>query len=382
MIPFPEKGHPCRASAWRAADALRPRQRHWEDFPAMNFISTFFKEILDFIFRLTGNYGWSVIIFTLLIRMLLLPLDLKSRKSMRAMSRLQPKLNELQRKYGNDKEKLTKKTQELYKQEGVSMFSGCLPMLIQLPILWFMFAAMRVTANEHTVRMLVDWAASVEAGVDYHPALQGWLWIKNVFQPDSFSSTVLPAFKSTLAGITAVDGSSVLTAENIQIAKDFLSSDAYRSICIDWGSGNFLNIPMNFIIMRFTFRIPTSITALLHDANGLFILPVLAAVSQLFMTKVTGQTAPQGDQAQQNKPVAQGQNSNDPNAQMNPMNSGMMKWFFPIFSLYICATSNAAFALYWMTVNVLAIVQNIAINKYFDYKDKQAELNAPTEAGK
>ena len=344
----------------------------------MNFISTFFKEILDFIFRLTGNYGWSVIVFTLLIRLVLLPLDIKSRKGMRAMSRLQPKMNELQRKYGDDKQKYNMKVQELYKKEGVSMFSGCLPMLIQLPILWFMFSAMRVVANEHTVQMLVDWAAAVEAGVDYQPALQGWLWIKNVFQPDSFSSTILPAYKSALAGISVVNGSTVLTAENLQIARDFLSSDAFRQISIDWGSGQFWLVPINLIIFNFTVRIPMNFGALLNNANGLFILPILAALSQLFMSKVTGQTAPQPTPEQQ----AAAKNGSDPNAQMNPMNNGMMKWFFPIFSLYICATSNAAFALYWMTVNVLSIVQNVAINKYFDYKDKQAELAAPTEEGK
>ena len=369
MIPSPEKG----PTTLRA----RPDGRYREDIPAMSFISTFFKEILDFIFRLTGNYGWSVIIFTLLIRLLLIPLDLKSRKSMRAMSRLQPKLNELQRKYGEDKEKLTKKTQELYKQEGVSMFSGCLPMLIQLPILWFMFGAMREVANEHTVQMLVDWAAAVKAGTSYQPALQGWMWIKNVFQPDSFSSTILPAFNSTLPGITAVNGSSILTAENIQVAKDFLASDAYRQICIDWGTGNFLNVPLRFIVANFTLRFPNSFQALVNNANGLFILPVLAAVSQVFMSKVTGQTTPQTEQQPQAQNAPNGAN---PNAQ-NPMNSGIMKWFFPIFSLYICATSNAAFALYWMVVNVLSIVQNIAYNKYFDYKDKQAELAAPKEGG-
>lgn len=338
----------------------------------MNFISAFFKDILDFIFRLTGNYGWSVIIFTLLIRLVLLPLDLKSRKSMRAMSKLAPKQNELQRKYGDDKQKYNQKLQELYKKEGVSMFAGCLPMLIQLPILWCMFSAMRVTANEHTVRMLVDWAAAVEAGVDYQPLLQGWLWIKNVFQPDSFSSTILPAFRSTLAGIGAVNGSSILTAENIQIAQDFLASDAYREICISWGSGQFWLINLNFLITTVTLRIPMGLNALLHNANGLFILPVLAGASQLLMTKVTSQTAPQPEPQQ--PAAAQGQGGQ--NAQMNPMNSGLMKWFFPIFSLYICASYNAAFALYWMAVNVLSIVQNIAINKYYDYKDKQAELAA------
>ena len=336
----------------------------------MNFISSIMKQILDFIFQMIGNYGWSVIIFTLLIRLVLMPLEMKNRKSMRAMAKLNPKLTELQQKYGKDKEKYNQKVQELYKQEKINPLSGCLPLLIQLPILWCMFTAMRITANEHTVKMLVDWAAAVESGIDYQPVLQGWMWIKNVFQPDSFSSTILPAFKSTLAGITAVNDSAILTAENIEIAKNFLSSDAFRDISIAWGSGQFLNIPLNFFIASFVLRIPTSIGALFSSANGLFILPILAAISQMLMSKFAGQAAPE-------QPA---QNAQD-GAQANPMNSGLMKWLFPLFSLYICATSNAAFALYWMAVNVLSIVQTIALNKYFDYKDKQAGISAP-EAGK
>ena len=335
--------------------------------PTMNFFSAFLKDILDLIYSLIGNYGWSVIIFTLLIRLVIFPLDFKSRKSMRAMTKLQPKMNELQKKYGQDKEKYNLKLQELYKKEKISPLSGCLPMLISLPILFCMFTAMRVAANEFTVQMLVDWAAAVEAGVEYEPVLQGWLWIKNVFQPDSFGSTILPAFNSTLAGITTVGGSEVLTAENIEIARNFLASDAYRDICIAYGSGNFLNIPLNLLLFRFTLRIPTSFAALMNSANGLFLLPLLAGLSQMLMTKTTGQPE---------------QKDVDPQvqAQQNPMGGAFMKWFFPIFSIWICATSNAAFSLYWMAVNVLSIIQNIAINKYLDYKDKQAELAAAQNA--
>ena len=80
--------------------------------------------------------------------------------------------------------------------------------------------------------------------------------------------------------------------------------------------------------------------------NGLFILPVLSALSQFFMTKLTGTTQP-----------AQNNQSAEQEAAANAMNSGFMKWFFPIFSVWICATSNAAFSIYWMAVNVISIVQ-------------------------
>ncbi|MBQ9856634.1 MAG: membrane protein insertase YidC, partial [Clostridia bacterium] len=99
-----------------------------------------FESLLTGINQIIGNYGWAVIIFSLLIKAVLLPLDIKSRKSMRAMSALNPKMEELKKRYGNDQEKLNRKMSELYKKNKVNPLSGCLPMLIQLPVLFIMFA--------------------------------------------------------------------------------------------------------------------------------------------------------------------------------------------------------------------------------------------------
>ena len=60
--------------------------------------------------------------------------------------------------------------------------------------------------------------------------------------------------------------------------------------------------------------------------------------------------------------------------QANPMNNGFMKWFFPLFSLYICAGYNAAFAIYWMAANVIQVVQQLAVNWYFDRQDQKKAL--------
>ena len=115
------------------------------------WINVFFMNALNWIYGWVGNYGWAVVIFTLLTRLVLMPLDVKSRRSMRATTRIQPKVQSLQKKYANDKEKLNQKMMELYKKEHVSPTAGCLPLLLQWPILIFMFTAMRVVANEHTV---------------------------------------------------------------------------------------------------------------------------------------------------------------------------------------------------------------------------------------
>ena len=127
----------------------------------MNFISAFLKDVLDMINGVVGSYGWSVILFTLLIRLVLMPLDIKSRRSMMRMNQVQPQMAALQKKYANDKEKLNLKMSELYKKEKINPLSGCLPMMIQLPVLFMMFTAMRVVANEHTVRMIQDMMTSL-----------------------------------------------------------------------------------------------------------------------------------------------------------------------------------------------------------------------------
>ena len=317
-----------------------------------NSINLFFINALKWIHSWVGNYGWSVVGFTLLIRLCLLPLDIKSRRGMYAMNRIQPKLQELQKKYANDKEKLNRKTMELYKKEHVSMTAGCLPLLLQWPILIFMFTAMRVFANEQTIQMLLDMKNGLA------PALQSWLWIKNVFQPDSFMSKILPAVGDQLQAITAVSYSKILTQENIEAARTFLASSEYAAQAAQYGAEAFKQIQLNFVFIRPTLTIPTSFANLFQYANGLFILPLLAGISQYFMTTVMN--GKQNKQPQANDATS-----------ANAMNSGFMKWFFPIFSIWVCASSNAAFSIYWMAVNIISIVQTVVMNKIFERKDQQ-----------
>ena len=322
-------------------------------------MSGLFQSILEWIFRWVGNYGWSVVVFTLLIRMVMLPFDIKSKKSMRAMNKIQPKVALLQKKYANDKEKLNLKLNELYRKEHVSPMASCLPMLITLPILWFMFAAMRNMANEHTIQMILNIAETGEV-----PAMQSWLWIKNVFQPDSFMSTILPKVGDTLKTIVPVSGSSILTEANIAAARDFLATEQYAAIAAQYGANAFTSIQLNLVLFRPVLTLPTSFANLFQYANGLFILPVLAAVSQFLMTKFTNGNSIKKDE---NVPEEQ-------QAAANAMNSGFMKWFFPLFSLWICAGYNAAFAIYWMAANVIQVVQQIIVNWYFDRQDRKAAL--------
>ncbi len=99
--------------------------------------------ILAWIFDVVGNFGVSIIILTILIRIVLLPLGIKQIKSMQAMQAIQPKIKEIQKKYKGNKQKAQEETMKLYKEAGVNPLGGCLPLLLQFPILIAMYAVIR-----------------------------------------------------------------------------------------------------------------------------------------------------------------------------------------------------------------------------------------------
>ena len=95
--------------------------------------------LLESISEAVGSYGLGIIIVTILLRVVLYPLTISQTKSMAKMKKLQPELNEIQKKYKDKPEEYQKRTIELYQKHGVNPLGGCLPMLIQLPILWAFF---------------------------------------------------------------------------------------------------------------------------------------------------------------------------------------------------------------------------------------------------
>lgn len=100
--------------------------------------------ILNWLFNQTGSLGVAIIVFTIFIRIAMLPLTVKQLKSQKKMMILQPKLREIQRKYGKDREKVTEETLKLYKAHGTNPASGCLPLLISLPILFGVWSAIQL----------------------------------------------------------------------------------------------------------------------------------------------------------------------------------------------------------------------------------------------
>ena len=109
----------------------------------MSYIRQFLTFLLNTTDKYVGNFGVSIIIVTILIKIMLLPLTLKQDTSMKEMKKLQPELEKIKEKYANDKHMLNIKTMELYKEHKVNPLGGCLPLLLQLPILFALFGVLR-----------------------------------------------------------------------------------------------------------------------------------------------------------------------------------------------------------------------------------------------
>lgn len=119
------------------------------------FIAPFVNALFGF-YYLVGNLGWAIVIVTILIRLILIPLVVPSLKSAQRMRLIQPKLNKLKEKYGNDKQGLAKAQMDLYKQEGINPLSGCLPQLLQIVVLLLFFAAFDLVSKFSTGQGNID----------------------------------------------------------------------------------------------------------------------------------------------------------------------------------------------------------------------------------
>lgn len=335
-------------------------------------INEFLKTVLEWIYGLVGNYGWAVVLFTLLVRLIVMPFDYKSRVGMRRMQKIAPMQAKIQKKYEKDPDKMNRKLQELYSAQHVNPLSSCLPMLISFPILIAMFTAMRMVANEHLAQQAFD----IIAGGN--PTLDSWLWIKNVWMPDSPFAAVWPNLDSLrvvasnewLAVFNNLPQTTLdaLTNSGLALTAESFTGDAL-SATIQAIYDTMRTVPSYIEHVQYysNLTIPLFNLRVFVNYNGYFILPILAAGGQFLMTKISGSAqTPAADDAQ----AQQAQNS-----------MKFMNYFFPIFTLILCFNYNAIFALYWVASNVIAIVQTKGINMYLDRKEAMEEANPNKNTG-
>ena len=218
----------------------------------MGFIAVPVSYLLTFIYKLVGNYGISLIILTVLVKLLLYPLYFKQIKSTASMSSIQPKIKAIQEKYKNDKEKMNEEMAKITKDENFNPMGGCLPTLIQLPILWGLFTLLR-----NPIRYIAD--ENMIFAVH-----QSFLWIKDLGQPDlwilpiaaAVSTYISFAMTQQLTGQNEMMGGQGKSMNMIMkyffpLSILWLARAYPAGLAIYWAGGQFIQIFFNIRMNKF-----------------------------------------------------------------------------------------------------------------------------------
>ena len=311
-------------------------------FTLSDLVTVPFGWLLGVLYEVTSNYGVAMILFALIVQTVLLPIRAKSKKSMMKMSRLQPRIQEIQRKYANDQQKQNEAIQKLQQEEGASMgMGGCLwglvPMLILIPL----FTVIR----QPMLYILGESAEVTQQIIDVIKAANADLFSGHVAYEQVIAAGAIPQY-----------------AAEIQAAIPGISPDTLAGI-----NFNFLGINLG-AIPQFNVFASTWVWDWAHI--GLFLIPVVSAGSQLLQMLVSQKTNDSvitNEKGVQDEEVAK----NSQTAQSNKM----MMWMFPLMSLWIGFTVSAGLSLYWFIGGVYSMISDAIMTKRYRkiYDEEDAE---------
>ena len=308
-------------------------------------IATVLGYVMDILFRFTSsfgvfNVGLCIILFTIVMKTLMIPLTIKQQKTTKLMSVMNPEIQAIQKKYKgkSDQESMQRQNVEIqavYEKYGTSMTGGCLPLLIQMPILLALYRVIyNIPAYVPSVRVYFDNVVTPLMGqADYAQKLQE---ITNIA---TACGGKLDKFDFT----------------NANRLVDML----YKFSTSQWGELQSLFPAISDVIGQYAAvveRMNTFLGLNMAEAPGwvpsfAWIIPVLAAVSQWFSTKLMSGNQP-STSADAENPMAQS---------MKTMTTTM-----PLFSAFICITMPAGLGIYWIATSVVTIIQQLIVNAYMD----------------
>ena len=300
-----------------------------------------FAWLVRLFYNLADNYGLALILFTLVIKLIMLPFQIKSKKSMVRMSRMSGKMQEIQKKYANNQAKMNEEVQRLYMEEGVNPMSGCLWSFLPLPILMALYSIIRQPITHFMMLGQDVLTKLVNAVADAGLSLEKIVMMKDgVMQMKDGIPVMQPYGQIELAHVIAQN------QDLSQIAQ---------------GYDGWMNVNYNFLGLNLS-RTPSSTFAefaFTWAIIGLILIPILSGVSQMIMSKVAM--------------------SNTPQTGAGAGSTKMMMYMMPLFSVYIAFIMPAALGVYWIAQSVFSIVQEVIMNKFFNQKI-EAEENAKYEA--
>ena len=319
-------------------------------FKLSNIVTVPFGWLMGWLYQITGNYGIAMILFAVCVQMALLPITAKSKKSMMKMSRMQPQMQEIQRRYAGDQQKQAEAMQQLQREEGASLYGGCLwgfiPMFILLPLF---------TVIREPITYILGCGAEMTAQiVEILQGLAPEAFSGNAYYAQVTAAQLIPQFADEIrAAIPAVEDA-VLSGINF----DFMGLNLGNIPNVKfwaWDAYSWANI-------------------------GLFLIPLLSAGAQVLQTKIM---------QKMNNSVVTDQNGiqdeeTAKNSQANQTTNSMML-MMPLMSLWIGFTVSAGLSVYWFIGGVVRTIQDVILtNRYrkiYDAEDaiklqRKMELDA------
>ena len=301
-----------------------------------------FAWLLRALYELTSSYGWALVLFTVVIKLIMLPFQMKSKKSMMRMSRFQPMIKEIQTRYKNNQVKMNEELQRLYAEEGVNPMSGCLWSFLPFPILIALYSIIRQPITRFMMLTTT--------------AMQGVI--------DAVSAA---GFDLAAIAMTANDGA-------VTVKDGLTQLQPYGQITLVKAAQELgVALPEGWIHMDFSFlgmdltMIPSDVIGQIGTGGwaviGVLLIPIVSGALSFWQSKVS----------MAGNPAAA--DPNDPTAR----SSRMMMWMMPIMSLWIGFTLPASLGVYWIANSVLMLVQEKVLNKYFK-KSMAAEDEAREKA--
>ena len=287
-----------------------------------------FAWLLRALYELTSSYGWALVLFTVVIKLIMLPFQMKSKKSMMRMSRFQPMIKEIQTRYKNNQVKMNEELQRLYAEEGVNPMSGCLWSFLPFPILIALYSIIRQPITRFMMLTTT--------------AMQGVI--------DAVSAA---GFDLAAIAMTANDGA-------VTVKDGLTQLQPYGQITLVKAAQELgVALPEGWIHMDFSFlgmdltMIPSDVIGQIGTGGwaviGVLLIPIVSGALSFWQSKVS----------MAGNPAAA--DPNDPTAR----SSRMVMWMMPIMSLWIGFTLPASLGVYWIANSVLMLVQEKVLNKYF-----------------
>lgn len=297
------------------------------------YICVPFAWLVRLFYNLTNSYGVALILFTLVIKLIMLPFQMKSKKSMMRMSRVSGQMQELQKRYAKNQAKLQEEMQKLYEEEGVNPMSGCLWSLIPFPILIALYSIIRqpithfMMLSKDVLQTVVQSAA--DAGIN----------LTNIVMMDKATGT--PALKDGLYQLASYGQINLVKA----VQEMGLSTpEGWFDMNYNFLGLDLTATPWEYV-KSFTFT---------WAVIGVILIPILAGLSQFVFSKLTMKTQPQADAA-------------------GGASMKSMMYMMPLMSVYIAFIMPAALGVYWIAQSVFSLIQEAILNKTFSAKLSEEE---------